>query len=153
MSDDDIARTIREHDIDIADRALEIRGLIIDDLIDAQGADEIRIAARRGRDHARAFPARELSGEDARAARRAVNEHEVMRGQPLDLFARPLVEGVIDADDDVGRRDQMREAVGDHCRDLAERLARDQLAAQFARDRDRDVDSFGLHPLLDAGKA
>ena len=37
--------------------------------------------------------------------------------------------------------------------DLAERLAGDQLAAQLARHRDRDVDGFGLHPRLDAGEA
>ena len=37
--------------------------------------------------------------------------------------------------------------------DLGERLAGDQLAAQFARHRDRDVDRLGFHPGLDAGKA
>ena len=37
--------------------------------------------------------------------------------------------------------------------DFAERLARDQLAAQLAGDRDRDVDGFRLHPRLDAGEA
>ena len=35
----------------------------------------------------------------------------------------------------------------------AERLGGDQFAAELARHRDRDVDRFGLHPGLDAGKA
>src|SRR5262245_28856074 len=51
------------------------------------------------------------------------------------------------------RRHQMREAIGDQRHDLAERLARDQFDAELSRDRDRNIDRFGLHPRLDAGKA
>src|SRR3979490_599819 len=74
-------------------------------------------------------------------------------GLPLDFLAGGLIEAVVDADHEVRRRDQMREALAHQCRDFAERLGGDEFAAQLARDGDRDVDGLGLHPRLDAGKA
>src|SRR5439155_1256955 len=47
----------------------------------------------------------------------------------FDLFARRLVKGVVDADHEMRRRDQMREAVAHQRGDLAERLGGNQLAA------------------------
>ncbi len=87
-------------------------------------------------------------GQDDEAAFEAA-----LLGQPLDPFARGLVELIVDADHEMRRRDQMREAVADQRDDLAERLAGDQFAAQLARHRHRDVDRFGLHPGFDAGEA
>src|SRR5882724_5324953 len=74
-------------------------------------------------------------------------------GLPLDFLAGGFVEAVVDADHEVRRRDQMRKAIAHQPRDFAERLGGDQLAAQLARDGDRDVDGLGLHSRLDAGKA
>src|SRR3954469_14839806 len=47
----------------------------------------------------------------------------------------------------------MREAVLDQRDDLAERLGGDQIGAQLARHRDRDVDRLGLHLGFDVADA
>src|SRR3954471_11262342 len=69
---------------------------------------------------------------------------------PLDLFAGSLVKTVVDANYEVRRRNQVREAIAHQSRDLAERLGGDQFAAQFSRNGDRDIDGLGFHPGLDA---
>src|SRR6202140_1965 len=74
-------------------------------------------------------------------------------GQPLDLLARGFVERIVDPDHEMRRRYQLGEAIPYQPGDLAKRLAGDQLAAQLARHRDRDVDGLGFHPGLDAGEA
>src|SRR5450755_287900 len=73
--------------------------------------------------------------------------------QPLDSIARGFVKGIVDPDHQMRRRHQVGETVADQSGDLGERLARNQLGAQLARDRDRDVDGLGLHPDFDAGVA
>src|SRR5258707_764749 len=74
-------------------------------------------------------------------------------GPLFDPFARGLVEGIVDPDHQMRRRDQMRKTVADQGDDLAERLGGHQLAAELARHRHRDIDRFSLHPGFDAVKA
>src|SRR5882757_4000500 len=74
-------------------------------------------------------------------------------GQAVDPLARGLVERIVDPDHEMRGRDQVRETITHQRADLAERLAGNQLAAQLARHRHRDVDRFGLHPCRNAGKA
>src|SRR4030095_345527 len=64
-----------------------------------------------------------------------------------------LVERIVDPDHEMRGRDQVRETIAHQRADLAERFAGNQLAAQLARHRNRDVDGFGLHPCRNAGKA
>src|SRR6195256_2348667 len=73
--------------------------------------------------------------------------------QLLDPLACGLVEGIVDPDHEMRRRDQMRETIAHQSGDLAKRLAGNQLAAQLARYRNRDIDGFGLHPGFNAGEA
>src|SRR5260370_5767966 len=47
----------------------------------------------------------------------------------------------------------MREAIGDQGGDFGQRFAGNQLVAELARDRDRDVGGFGPHPGFAAGEA
>src|SRR6516164_5451919 len=74
-------------------------------------------------------------------------------GQPVDLLMRRLVEGIVDPDHEMRCRNQLREAIAYQCRNLAERLAGDQFAAQLARHGNCDVDGFGFHPRLDRAVA
>src|SRR5882757_1881698 len=74
-------------------------------------------------------------GQDHKTALEAA-----LRRQLLDPFARGLIELLVDPDHQMRRRDQVRETVADQGGDLAKRLAGNQLAAQLARDRNRDVD-------------
>jgi len=80
-------------------------------------------------------------------------QQTMKRGLPLDPVAGGFVELIIDADHEMRGCNQMREAVADQGRDLAERLAGDQLAAELARHRDGDFDGLGFHSGLDAGEA
>src|SRR6478609_1451195 len=87
-------------------------------------------------------------GQDHQTAREAA-----LFGQPFDPLARGLVERIVDPHHEVRGRDQMRETIAHQRANLAERLAGNQLAAQLARHRHRDVDGFGLHPCRNPGKA
>src|SRR5436190_3419539 len=71
---------------------------------------------------------------------------------PLDPVAYGLIEAVVDANHQMRRRHQVREAVRDQRHDFGERFARDQLRAELAGHRNRDVDRLGLHPRLDAAE-
>src|ERR1700730_345157 len=52
-----------------------------------------------------------------------------LRGLPLDLLARRVIESVVDPHHQMRGCDQMREAVADEARDFAKRLGGHQLAA------------------------
>src|SRR4051812_35194147 len=73
-------------------------------------------------------------------------------GQPLDTLARGFIEGIVDANHEMRNRDEVRETIAHQPADLAERLIRNQFAAQLAGHRHCDVDGFGFHPGFDAGK-
>src|SRR4051794_3941025 len=73
--------------------------------------------------------------------------------EPLDPIAGAVVEPIVDADDEMWRRDEMGKAIAHERGDLTQRLAGNQFAAELARHRDRHLDSFGFHPGLDPGKA
>src|SRR6267143_6777985 len=72
--------------------------------------------------------------------------------QPLDPLACDLVEGIVDPDHEMRRRNQVRETIAYQSGDLTQRLGGNQPAAQLARHGDCDINGFGLHSGFNAGE-
>src|SRR5690242_10571492 len=67
----------------------------------------------------------------------------------LELFPRHGIERVIDADDDVRRRDELAEAFARQRRDFGEGFERDQGGRELARHGDRHLDRLAFEPRFD----
>jgi len=79
-----------EHEIDVLHHVFEPLGLVVDDLIDAQRAQELVIVRRGGADDAGASGLGNLHGGGTHSTRRAMDEH----GLPTRNFSG-LVQGAI----------------------------------------------------------
>src|SRR5882757_5508661 len=85
--------------------------------------------------------------QDHKTALEAASFRQLFDPLPCDV-----VEGIVDPDHEMRCRNQVRKTVAHQSGDLTQGLDRNQLAAQLACHRDRDIDGFGLHPGFNAGE-
>src|SRR6266702_3020329 len=85
--------------------------------------------------------------QDHKTALEAASFRQLFDPLPCDV-----VQGIVDPDHEMRCRNQVRETVAHQSGDLTQGLDRNQLVAQLACHRDRDIDGFGLHPGFNAGE-